>query len=121
VLGVGVNVAVRLEELPPELQPGASSSRTPGTLPAASLGAEPADVELILGRVLGSLAVRLAEPPEATLEAWRERDALRGREISWTGGAGRAEGIDGLGRLVVELAEGGRTALGAGEVHLESI
>jgi biotin-(acetyl-CoA carboxylase) ligase len=78
-------------------------------------------VELVLERVLRSLALRLAEPPEETLRAWRERDALRGREISWAGGRGRAEGIDGLGRLVVELADGGRTALGAGEVHLESI
>ena len=119
VLGVGVNVAVRLEELAPELQPG--SSRAPGILPAASLGGSQADVELVLERVLHSLALHLAEPPEETLWAWGERDALRGREISWAAGKGRAEGIDGLGRLVVELADGGRTALGAGEVHIESI
>ena len=121
VLGVGVNVAVRLEELPPELQPDAASGRSPTTLPAASLERPAADVELVLERVLRALALRLAEPPEATLRAWRELDALRGREISWAGGRGRAEGIDGLGRLVVELADGGRTELGAGEVHLESI
>jgi biotin-(acetyl-CoA carboxylase) ligase len=29
-----------------------------------------------------------------------------------------AAGIDGAGRLVVELGDGGRTALSAGEVHL---
>ena len=62
------------------------------------------------------------------LESWRARDALYGREITWaTGGAaspagrGRAEGIDGTGRLVVALADGARTALDAGEVHLQAI
>jgi BirA family transcriptional regulator, biotin operon repressor / biotin---[acetyl-CoA-carboxylase] ligase len=44
---------------------------------------------------------------------------LRGHEVRWAGGRGRAAGIDGAGRLVVELPEGGRTALNAGEVHLE--
>ena len=39
-------------------------------------------------------------------------------EITWAGGTGRAAGIDGAGRLVVELAGGGRTELDAGEVHL---
>ncbi len=67
------------------------------------------------------LARRLAESAEETLQAWRSRDALRGREIAWAGGRGRAEGIDGAGRLVVVLADGGRTALSAGEVHLQEI
>ncbi len=51
------------------------------------------------------------------LDAVRARDALRGREVAWAGGAGRADGIDGDGRLVVLTADG-RRALDAGEVHL---
>jgi BirA family transcriptional regulator, biotin operon repressor / biotin---[acetyl-CoA-carboxylase] ligase len=119
VLGIGVNVAVRLEQLPPELRRG---GREPGTaLPAATLDGSPEDVEPMLARLLESLERRLREDPERTLAAWRSRDALRGREIAWAGGSGRAEGIDDLGRLVVALADGGRTSLGAGEVHLRSI
>jgi BirA family biotin operon repressor/biotin-[acetyl-CoA-carboxylase] ligase len=116
VVGIGLNVAVDLSHLPPELRSGGSTG-----LPAATMGLSPADVEPSLRALLAALAERLAEPGETTLAAWRERDALLGREISWPGGSGRAEGIDGEGRLVVALASGGRTALGAGEVHLESL
>lgn len=107
VLGIGLNVAVRVEELPAELH---------GT--AATLGREPRDVESTLQELLVALQRRLAEPAERTLDAWRARDALRGRTIFWSAGEGRAEGVDGAGRLVVELAGGGRTTLDAGEVHL---
>jgi BirA family transcriptional regulator, biotin operon repressor / biotin---[acetyl-CoA-carboxylase] ligase len=116
VLGVGLNVAVRLEELPAELR---------GT--AATLGESPAAIEPTLARLLAALELRLAEPAEALLEAYRARDALRGREIEWgahgTGrvGHGRAEGIDGEGRLVVVLPGGGHTTLDAGEVHLQPV
>jgi BirA family biotin operon repressor/biotin-[acetyl-CoA-carboxylase] ligase len=120
VVGIGLNVAVRLDELPPELRPG---SAQPGVgRPAATLGRTPADVEPTLKRLLVALEDRLRERPEETLEAWRLRDALRGREIAWDSGEtaerGLAQGIDGTGRLVVELARGGRTTLSAGEVHL---
>jgi BirA family biotin operon repressor/biotin-[acetyl-CoA-carboxylase] ligase len=110
VLGIGLNVAVRVEQLPPELH---------GT--AATLGREPQDVEPVLRALLDALERRLAEPAGAILDAWRERDALRGRMIAWSGGEGRAEGIDGAGRLIVALADGGRRALDAGEVHLRGV
>lgn len=128
VLGIGLNVAVRLEDLPEELRPRDAEQReeavgrSPASgLPAASMGGEAGDVEAVLIRLLDALAQRMAEPPERTLEAWRVRDALRGREIAWSGGSGLAEGIDGDGRLVVALPRGGHTAIGSGEVHLERI
>jgi BirA family transcriptional regulator, biotin operon repressor / biotin---[acetyl-CoA-carboxylase] ligase len=120
VLGIGVNVAVRVEDLPPVLRPGADArdhEESPAQ-PAATLGRDPAEIEPLLARLLDALALRLAEPAEATLAAWGERDVLRGREISWEGGRGRAEGVDGLGRLVVALSEGGQTTLKAGEVRV---
>jgi BirA family biotin operon repressor/biotin-[acetyl-CoA-carboxylase] ligase len=129
VLGIGLNVAVRLEQLPAELRPVGADGTHPGSgLPAATLGLTPADVEPTLARLLDALERWLNEPLEPTLEAWRARDALRGREIAWgTPGAdeplgrGRADGIDETGRLVVALAGGGRTTVGAGEVHLREI
>jgi BirA family biotin operon repressor/biotin-[acetyl-CoA-carboxylase] ligase len=110
VLGIGVNVAVRTDELPIELRER-----------AASLELAPSAVETTLRRVIDALQHRFAEPAETVLEAWRARDALRGREISWAQGRGRAEGIDDAGRLVVALAGGARAALDAGEVHLASV
>jgi BirA family transcriptional regulator, biotin operon repressor / biotin---[acetyl-CoA-carboxylase] ligase len=107
VLGIGVNVAVRLADLPPELH------ATAGTL-----GREPAEVEPFLAVLLAELERALALRQGELLDAWRERDALLGREVSWAGGRGTARGVDGEGRLVVELADGARTALDAGEVHL---
>jgi BirA family biotin operon repressor/biotin-[acetyl-CoA-carboxylase] ligase len=108
VVGVGLNVAVRLADLPPELQ-----------ATAATLGEPPAAIEPALQALMRALERRLAEPLEAALDAYRDREILRDREISWAGGQGRAEGIDGEGRLVVALRGGGRAALQAGEVHLE--
>ena len=124
VLGIGLNVAVGLDQLPPELRPGARGPRAGARaagLAAATMGLGRADVEPTLARLLGALELRLGQGAEQTLAAWRERDALRGREVSWSAGHGRAEGIDGDGRLVVALAGGGHTAIGAGEVHLERI
>jgi BirA family biotin operon repressor/biotin-[acetyl-CoA-carboxylase] ligase len=121
VLGIGVNVAVDLDQLPAELRPG-RGARGPGApLPAATLGLPPDAIEPTLSRLLEALAERLDEPAEATLEAWRARDALRGREIAWSGGSGRAHGVDGTGRLVVVLPGGGQTTLSAGEVHLREL
>ncbi len=107
VLGIGLNVALRVEELPPELHD------TAGTL-----GLQPADLEPTLARLLEALERALALGAAALLDAYRARDALAGREVAWAHGRGRAAGIDGAGRLVVELPGGGRTALSAGEVHL---
>jgi BirA family biotin operon repressor/biotin-[acetyl-CoA-carboxylase] ligase len=107
VLGIGVNVAVDVALLPAELRQR-----------AGSLGRPRAAVEPFLMQLLGALDTLLAADGAAVLGAWRDRDALAGREVSWAGGRGVADGIDGEGRLVVRLAEGGRTTLSAGEVHL---
>ncbi len=122
VLGIGLNVAVDLADLPAELRPPArGQAPADGTRPAATMGLLPADVEPVLAQLLSALERRLAEAPQITLDAWRARDALRGRHIAWNTGRGVAEGIDGNGRLIVALEQGGHTELGAGEVHLESL
>jgi BirA family biotin operon repressor/biotin-[acetyl-CoA-carboxylase] ligase len=56
--------------------------------------------------------------PAAVLESFRARDALRGRQISWEGGSGTADGVDERGNLVVRVPGGEVLALGAGEIHL---
>jgi BirA family biotin operon repressor/biotin-[acetyl-CoA-carboxylase] ligase len=108
VLGIGLNVALALEDLPPELQAS-----------AGTLGLPPSEVEPTLDRLLEGLGRALTLEPAGVLHAYRARDGLRGQDVRWAGGNGRAAGIDGAGRLVVELAGGGRTALDAGEVHLD--
>ena len=73
-----------------------------------------------LASVLAALDDTLRLAPGALLDAYRERDALRGQPVAWAGGQGRARGVDHAGRLVVERTDGTRTALAAGEVHLVS-
>ena len=117
VLGIGLNVAVRPEQFSPELRRS-----------AATLGLAPDAIESILAALLQALQRRLAEPDESILEAWRERDALRGREIAWGQAGdtaptshGRAEGVDGAGRLIIALPGGSHTSIDAGEVHLVAV
>jgi BirA family biotin operon repressor/biotin-[acetyl-CoA-carboxylase] ligase len=128
VLGIGLNAAVALEELPPELRAS-----------AATLGLAGTALEPLLDSLLASLSRRLAEPQLQTLDAWAARDALAGRRIEWgppgapaptssaapspgpaSTGSGIAQGIDGDGRLLVALDGGGEAALGSGEVHLRA-
>jgi BirA family biotin operon repressor/biotin-[acetyl-CoA-carboxylase] ligase len=109
VLGIGVNVALRPADLPAELRDG-----------AATLGLEPRDVDAVLGRLLAELETALALDRGALLAAWRARDALLGRPVAWTGGAGTGAGVDEDGRLLVDRADGTRAALEAGEVHIGS-
>jgi len=115
VLGIGLNVAVEEEAFPPELR---------GL--ATSLGGEPADVERALALLLERLAHWLAVPAAETMDAYRGRDALAGRAISWSGGSGTALGVADDGRLRVRPAvttegdAGEELLLDAGEVHLGS-
>jgi BirA family transcriptional regulator, biotin operon repressor / biotin---[acetyl-CoA-carboxylase] ligase len=113
VLGIGLNVAIEPDEFPAELR-----------WPATSIG-HGATVEDALAALNDALAGWVEASSERVLEAFAERDALRGRGISWEGGPpghergrGRAAGVDAAGNLRVEAAGGEHLALGAGEVHL---
>ncbi len=121
VLGIGVNVATGVADLPADVRERAASLEEP-----------PSAIEPLLAELLDALARRLGEPSEQVLGAWRARDALLGREVSWArvppiaggrppiagGRHGRADGVDDTGRLVVRLAGGAVATLDAGEVHL---
>jgi len=109
VLGIGLNVDTELEQLPPELRETATSLRIAARAPSP---------EVLLSTLLETLELRLGDPAERVLEAWAERDALRGRRVRWEGGEGTAAGVDASGALLVDTGEG-RVALDAGEVHLQ--
>jgi len=110
VLGIGLNVALRPEDLPEELRERATG-----------LGLEPGDVERVLSELLRALDARLRSTDADVLDAWRARDWLAGREIAWNGGRGVADGVDAAGHLLVRTEGGERVALDAGEVHLERL
>jgi BirA family biotin operon repressor/biotin-[acetyl-CoA-carboxylase] ligase len=117
VVGVGLNVAITDEEFPPELQEAAISllpTEAEGGLPPAGAPSVRPSMEQ-LNEALGRW---LEAPGDEILAAYRARDALCGKRISWEGGEGVAEEIDERGHLVVEKGDGERVALGAGEVHL---
>ena len=127
VVGVGLNLSIATDEFPPDLRDTATSifdpdrgarERGPRSLPAVAPRTplpSPHTAAEVLNR---HLAHWVEAEPEAVLAAWRERDALRGREIAWDGGSGVADGVDDRGYLLVLTPGGDRVALGAGEVHL---
>jgi BirA family transcriptional regulator, biotin operon repressor / biotin---[acetyl-CoA-carboxylase] ligase len=106
VLGIGLNVAVELASLEP-----AVARR------AATLGRPAQDLEPALDALLDGLGHWLSADPGQTLDALRDRDALRGRPVRFGDGRGVGAGIDDAGRLRVDTGEG-ILALEAGEVHL---
>jgi BirA family transcriptional regulator, biotin operon repressor / biotin---[acetyl-CoA-carboxylase] ligase len=108
VLGIGVNVST--EEFPAELEGGATSLRREGLSMST---------DEVLHRLLASLEGWLERPTPEVLAAWRTRDALRGETVSWTGGSGRAAGVDEGGALLVDTSSG-RIVLDAGEVTLQT-
>lgn len=113
VVGIGLNVAVDVASLPPEV-----ASR------AASMGLTSDDREAVLRRLLDRLAAAIAWEPAVLLERWSALDVLRGRTIRWerpgtdSGGQGEAIGVDAAGRLLVRQPHGLVAELDAGEVHL---
>jgi BirA family transcriptional regulator, biotin operon repressor / biotin---[acetyl-CoA-carboxylase] ligase len=114
VLGVGINVNQTGDQLP------ADARQPPGSL--RSLTGRAHDRP----ELLGSLLLRL----ERAYDRWRDgglaalsgeidaRDFLRGREVSVDGIDGRAGGIDGSGRFVLDVA-GERRFFESGEVAYE--
>jgi BirA family transcriptional regulator, biotin operon repressor / biotin---[acetyl-CoA-carboxylase] ligase len=127
VIGVGLNLTIERPEFPAELQDTAVSlfgSDTGGrgksrrSLPAVAPSGLPPTPPTAAKALSEHLDRWVDADREETLSAWRARDALRGREISWDGGSGVADGIEDSGDLVVVAAGGDRVVLGAGEVHL---
>jgi BirA family transcriptional regulator, biotin operon repressor / biotin---[acetyl-CoA-carboxylase] ligase len=109
VLGIGLNVALDVRVLPPELREL-----------AGTLGRSPRELEPTLTELLQALDAWLAEGVPAVVAALRERDALLERRLEWTGGAGVGAGVDDAGALLVRLDDGSVVALDAGEVRVRA-
>ena len=109
VLGIGVNVAVDLDEL------GDAAPR------AATLGQPASAMPVWRRRLVDELDRSLSLTGPELLDRWRERDGLCGREVAWDGGSGVADGIDAEGHLLVRGTDGSLQALVAGEVHLRPL
>jgi len=88
VLGIGLNVNLQPEDLPEELRETATS--------IAAAAGEPRDLEDQLAALLRSLDGWIGASQEAVLAAWRRRDAIIGRQVSWDGGEGRADDLGGV-------------------------
>ncbi len=127
VVGIGLNLTISPDEFPADLREtavslfgpsqggrGGSRRSLPAVAPAGS-PTTPLTATAVLNR---HLAHWVDADPDTVLAAWRERDALRGREVAWEGGSGVADGVDDRGYLLVVTTSGDRIAVGAGEVHL---
>jgi BirA family transcriptional regulator, biotin operon repressor / biotin---[acetyl-CoA-carboxylase] ligase len=117
VIGVGLNVGIPQNDFPPELRQTATS-----LLPMEAEDRIPAGRAPGVRRALAALNESLGRWVEASdeevLSAFRARDALSGRWISWEGGEGIAVGVDERGHLLVDKDQDHRVTLGAGEVRL---
>jgi BirA family biotin operon repressor/biotin-[acetyl-CoA-carboxylase] ligase len=113
VAGIGINIRQRTEDWSPELRGRATSLEdATGSV----------DVGELAGRVArGWLAVGQAPSPRLSdeeIEAYAERDVLRGRVVEVEGErAGRADGIEPTGALRVQTADGLRRIV-SGTVRL---
>lgn len=114
VVGVGLNLAIAAAEFPPELRDTAVSVFDDAEAAAAA----GVDLSVAAAALSARLGAWVEADQAAVLENWRERDALRGREVAWEGGSGVADGIDDRGYLVVATPGGARVSVGAGEIHL---
>jgi BirA family biotin operon repressor/biotin-[acetyl-CoA-carboxylase] ligase len=119
VVGVGLNLTIATEEFPPELRETATSLSLHLHRRSVVPCGRDSSVRHQATEELNKTLAKWVEADQASvLAGWRERDALRGREVAWDGGSGVAAGIDDRGFLVVVTAAGDRVAVGAGEVHL---
>jgi BirA family biotin operon repressor/biotin-[acetyl-CoA-carboxylase] ligase len=116
VIGIGINVTTRAEELPIE------------TATSLLLEGGTTDRERVAVEVLQRLSACYTAwcdangAPRAVVPAYRERCGTIGRVVSvaLADGAtlrGVADAVDDAGRLLVRTADGGRQALSVGDVH----
>lgn len=118
-LGIGLNVT-ECDGLPDEV-----AARR---VALAELTDEPVDVDGVLEALLGMLDgwyARLADDPDAVLDAWRDRCVTIGRRVRVDLGArdlhGTAVGVDASGRLLVRDDIGEEHVIAAGDViHLRA-
>lgn len=116
VAGVGVNLNVRAEDLPAELQEQATSILIES---GQSLSLQQV-AALARARIIQEVEALASGGRDNLLARWQTRDVTRGRyvDILSTGQSGTAEGIERDGALRVRLASGELVAVRSGEVHL---
>jgi BirA family transcriptional regulator, biotin operon repressor / biotin---[acetyl-CoA-carboxylase] ligase len=125
-LAVGAGLNVRLG---PDAREAIAAA---GGLPAADLaaaGGVAPERNRLAAALLEAVALCLARPAarlaEETLAGWRDRDALFGRAVRIEGAGavrqGVARGLDDSGALLLELADGTRQRVAAGEAQLRPV
>lgn len=124
VVAVGIGLNVRLGAA------ARSGIAAAGGLPAADLGclanATPVDRNALAAALAAAITGCLERAPaglsDAVLDGWRQRDVLRGRAVriedAGADRVGIALGLDRSGALLLEVADGARQRVTAGEVSL---
>lgn len=107
IAGIGVNVAVDIDEFDPLLRES-----------AGTLGRIPTEIPAFGAEFLAELEQTLTDPQDAISKAWSSRDALLGEAVEWQAGSGKAAGINANGHLLIDTPDAGRLALDSGEVNL---
>ncbi len=123
VAGIGLNIA-----LPPEMLPSLSDWPRGAIDLTTALGRAPPQRAALTGALVNELAELAADYEELGFAAyrgeWRTADFLRGRAVRLddAGGAvfGTAAGIDAAGALLVDMPDGKRQRIIAGDVTVRA-
>ncbi|MDW7772903.1 MAG: biotin--[acetyl-CoA-carboxylase] ligase [Desulfobulbaceae bacterium] len=118
VVGIGLNINTRLAQFPPALQETVTS--------LFSLQKKKYDLEPIMSAITGQILGYVDEPEqmhEVILDAWRQRDYLRGRELQWRGPEspvirGEGAGLLSDGRYALRTAAGELVPVLGGELDI---
>lgn len=120
VLGIGVNLNVPREALVAALGEAATMSTSVSEVAGRQIDRNRFTASL-LNRLERWHALYRSRGPDAILQAWNERDAVRGRlvEIREPGGTyrrGRVVGVERDGRLVLDPGSGGAETAASGDL-----
>ena len=123
VIGVGLNLRLADEDV------AAVSATGTAAIDLRSVGVEPADRNAIAAALVGEYLRGLAQFAQQGLAPfaaeWRDADGLRNRPVRVVAGVGEtlgvARGIDASGALLLELPDGQRQPVVAGEVSVRKL
>ncbi|MBM9536850.1 biotin--[acetyl-CoA-carboxylase] ligase [Desulfobulbus alkaliphilus] len=119
IIGVGLNVNVRLEDFPEDLQPLVTSlfTHTGKEEDLASL------LQTLLAAIKGAV-VALGKEASSLLHQWQQYDYLLGKKIEYTAGStslfGIGSGIDHTGRYCLLDAQGVKHHIIGGQLRISS-
>lgn len=121
IFGLGLNINSNPNDFPPEIRKLATSLHAIGERPLPFNEVSAAVIRAIAKAY--EICIRISDTGETLTDAWAPLDALIGREvtaiINGSEITGLADGIDSSGSLLLQMPDGSKVAIRAGDVRLK--